>query len=88
MRSLWLRSGGSEEPFLGNLGTLPEYRNVTSNAQNWTMVLEQCERAPGRYTTRWNGRDDEGRRLAAGVYFYSLDAGERRLSRKVVLTSD
>jgi hypothetical protein len=27
-----------------------------------------------------------GRRLAAGVYFYALEADGKRLSRKVVLT--
>ena len=34
----------------------------------------------------WNGTDCEGRRLAAGVYFYTLETGDKRLSRKVVLT--
>lgn len=56
------------------------------NTAGWLVrVLEEGERAPGRYSTRWNGLDDEGRRLAAGVYFCSLEAGDRRLSRKVVL---
>ncbi|MFO7649753.1 MAG: FlgD immunoglobulin-like domain containing protein [bacterium] len=58
---------------------------VYNTAGRLVRVLEEGERAPGRYSTRWNGRDDEGRRLAAGVYFYALEAGERRLSRKVVL---
>jgi hypothetical protein len=63
----------------------PVSLRVYNTAGRLVRVLEEGERAPGRYTTRWNGRDDDGRRLAAGVYFYSLDAGERRLSRKVVL---
>jgi hypothetical protein len=29
--------------------------------------------APGSYTVRWDGRDDHGRRLASGVYFYKLE---------------
>jgi flagellar hook assembly protein FlgD len=39
----------------------------------------------GAYTTAWNGTDHKGRRLAAGVYFYTLETGDKRLSRKVVL---
>jgi hypothetical protein len=40
---------------------------------------------PGRYTTTWAGTDQKGRRLAAGIYFCALDAGDKRLTRKVVL---
>jgi len=41
---------------------------------------------PGVYTSVWNGTDARGRRLANGVYFYALDNGARRISRKLVLT--
>ena len=30
----------------------------------------------GQYRTAWNGRDDEGRPAASGVYLYRLIAGE------------
>ena len=30
----------------------------------------------GHYRTSWNGRDDEGRQAASGVYLYRLTAGE------------
>lgn len=33
----------------------------------------------------WDGRDEAGRELASGVYFYRLQAGERSLTRKLVL---
>jgi hypothetical protein len=33
----------------------------------------------------WDGRDDQGRRLSSGVYFYRLQTGERTLSRKLVM---
>jgi hypothetical protein len=41
---------------------------------------------PGAYTSVWNGTDARGRRLANGVYFYALDNGAKRISRKLVLT--
>jgi len=33
----------------------------------------------------WNGRADNGRRVAAGVYFCELRAGSVRQTRRVVL---
>jgi TolB protein len=63
----------------------PVNLRVYNTAGRVVRVLEEGERMPGRYSTRWNGRDDVGRRLAAGVYFCALEAGERRSSRKVVL---
>jgi flagellar hook assembly protein FlgD len=40
---------------------------------------------PGRHSALWNRRDDRGRQVPAGIYFYSLTAqGKRRSSRMVV----
>ena len=30
----------------------------------------------GHYRTSWNGRDDEGRSAASGIYLYQLTAGK------------
>ncbi len=44
------------------------------------------ERYPaGPSSVVWNGRDDQGRSVGSGVYFYRLTAGEERLAGKVVL---
>jgi hypothetical protein len=40
----------------------------------------------GFHSVFWDGRDDGGRELPAGVYFCTLANGAHRLSRKVVLT--
>jgi flagellar hook assembly protein FlgD len=37
--------------------------------------LVQGMREAGTYTISWDGRDDNGRALASGVYLYRLQAG-------------
>jgi flagellar hook assembly protein FlgD len=34
--------------------------------------------AAGEHLARWDGRDERGHRVAAGVYFYRLDADGRQ----------
>ncbi len=42
-------------------------------------------RAEGEYELIWNGIDDAGNRVGAGVYFYRLKSGGETLTRKLVL---
>jgi hypothetical protein len=39
----------------------------------------------GPHAFSWDGRDDRGRRVVPGLYSYRLDAGNRALTRKLVL---
>lgn len=39
----------------------------------------------GAYTIRWDGRDETGRALAPGVYFYRLNAGAESEVRKMIV---
>jgi hypothetical protein len=41
--------------------------------------------APGVYDCRWDCIDGIGRRLPAGVYFFSLASAGKKLKQKVVL---
>ena len=42
-------------------------------------------RAPGRYKAEWDGRNDDGQEVGAGIYFVRLDAGSLHISGKAVL---
>lgn len=39
----------------------------------------------GEHLVRWDGRDDRGRNLASGAYFYRLEADGTRTARKLIL---
>jgi hypothetical protein len=41
--------------------------------------------AAGRHTIIWNGRDNNGRPVASGIYFYRLETSEGTQSRKMML---
>ena len=48
-------------------------------------VLHQGPKKAGSHRVHWDGRDDNGRSLASGVYLYRLFSGERVQTRKLTL---
>ncbi|MBU1698937.1 MAG: VCBS repeat-containing protein [Candidatus Eisenbacteria bacterium] len=48
-------------------------------------LLSGIEQAPGSHPIHWDGRDDYGHQVAPGVYFYRLNAGAYRESRRMLL---
>jgi len=49
------------------------------------IELVNQEQSAGRYRIVWNGKDTFGHRLASGVYVYTIQAGEFRQAKKMVM---
>lgn len=48
-------------------------------------TLVEGPQEAGQKTVTWNGRDDRGRNVASGVYFYRLQAPGYRKTLKMIL---
>lgn len=48
-----------------------------------TLVNEN--KSPGRYEILWDGKDDKGKEVSSGVYFYQFKAGEFKETKRMVL---
>ena len=40
----------------------------------------------GSYQVIWDGKDDKGKDVASGIYFYQLTAGDHKKTKKRTLT--
>jgi TonB family protein len=59
-----------------------EIYNVTGQVIR-TLVAE--DKSPGKYETRWDGKDDQGKLVASGVYYYHINAGSFNAVKKMQL---
>ena len=68
---------------------LPNSGNVSLNIYDIcgrkTRTLENETKNAGAYSVSWNGDDDQGRVLPAGVYFYQLNFDGTSLTQRMVL---
>ncbi|MFH1680536.1 MAG: right-handed parallel beta-helix repeat-containing protein, partial [Candidatus Eisenbacteria bacterium] len=48
-------------------------------------LIEGAPESPGYRSVLWDGTDDFGRPVGSGIYFYRLEAGEYRGTRRMVL---
>jgi hypothetical protein len=48
-------------------------------------VLDQGTKAPGYYRVQWDGLDQQNQRVAAGVYFYQLNAAGFSATKKMIM---
>ncbi|MFC1715984.1 T9SS type A sorting domain-containing protein [Candidatus Poribacteria bacterium] len=76
-------------PFQLTTGSEVEVR-IYSSAGQLVRVLDLGYRQPGYYTSRtdsahWNGLDEGGEAVSSGVYFYTIQAGEFAITKKMVV---
>ncbi len=48
-------------------------------------LVDEDNQQAGAYQINWNGRDDAGKAVTSGVYFYRLQAGKQIFIKKMVL---
>ena len=48
-------------------------------------TLIRAQHAPGTYSVKWNGEDDDGRQVTAGIYLYEMKAGSFSGKGKMIL---
>jgi hypothetical protein len=48
-------------------------------------LAEAEPKSAGEHRIRWDGRDDQARRMKAGIYFCRLEAGHHRLTHRMLL---
>ena len=48
-------------------------------------TLSHGNRGAGTHEIEWDGRDDAGRQVESGTYFYEIDAGKEREARKMII---
>lgn len=48
-------------------------------------TLVDATQAAGNYDVSWNGKDENSRQVASGIYLYKLQAGDYVLTRKMIL---
>jgi pullulanase/glycogen debranching enzyme len=69
--------------------TLPEASEVTVSvfdiAGRKVATLVNQSLVAGTHDVQWNGRADSGQRLASGVYFYRIEAGDFSQTRRMTL---
>jgi hypothetical protein len=68
---------------------IPERSRVSLKIYNITgqmvSTLVNDVKAAGYYYATWNGKNDQGVTLPNGIYFYRLEAGNNKATRKITL---
>jgi serine protease AprX len=64
---------------------LPTILHVYNIRGQWVRTLLDEEMQPGNHTVVWDGKNQDGKEVSSGIYFYQLTAGERKTTKKMLL---
>ena len=75
------------------LRDLRRWSRATTDTPGLADLVSQATRKAGSYTLTWDGKDDEGRALAAGKYFVCIEAAREHgtyqlMRREIELRQD
>lgn len=70
----------------GSAGEVPVRVRIFDLSGRLVRTLEAGSRGPGVHAIAWDGRDDAGHRLGAGIFFGRVNAGSFVATRRLVLT--
>jgi hypothetical protein len=68
--------------FRGQIPTTLQIYNILG--QKVKTLVNEPKRA-GNYEVVWDGKDDQGKEVASGIYFYQLKAGDFTETKKMIL---
>ncbi|GAB4378465.1 MAG: hypothetical protein Kow0042_27000 [Calditrichia bacterium] len=73
-------------PFVvGGIGYQPTKLTVYNLLGQQVRVLLNSSLKPGSYEVTWDGKDQFGKTMPSGLYFYELQSGQVKLMGKMVL---
>ncbi len=49
------------------------------------QLVKQFSISNEKSSIEWNGKDENGKQLGSGIYFYKLDTGEKSITKKLIL---
>ncbi len=70
---------------VGGSGSCPVSLKIYNITGQLVKTLINEHKTPGRYNAVWNGRSDKGQKVSAGIYIYRLQAGEKNITKKMIL---
>jgi hypothetical protein len=59
--------------------------DIFNGTGDLVRTLVNGDSQPGDFTTSWDGRNDNGNKLATGTYFYKVTVGKIAQERKVII---
>ena len=78
------RVDSGEQDARGWSGAASVLHRVLASSLAVEPQLHRGRLAEGPHRIEWNGRDDRGRRVAAGIYFVRFEVPGRRMEAKLV----